>query len=395
MKKLFALSLIVLSSLWSFAQQFEPAKDDGSSFEQLKVHVGADFALQIQGLSHKASEVELIDLKRNVNLPTANFNLGADLAPGISVLLETYLSSRHHNEAWVKGGYLVLDRMPFFNSDRFMNNLTIKAGVMMPNYGDAHFFRSDNGNIVNNPFVGNWIMDAFTTNPGVEVLWRRKSLLVLVGTNNGRLNFGSGGDLIEDLVWLWKVGYDKQINDKLRLRATVSGYHVPDGHSGSYLYDGDRAGARYYNVMDYWFINSDGEREATANFRSGRWSPGNQQTKMNNIMVNLFVKYSGLEIFGLFENSKGIRREVDQHFTQYAVQPIYRIGSFYAGFRYNSVIDNEGGAVERWNAGGGWNMNDYVLMKLEYVNQVYYGEVHGLGSGAKFNGLVLEASVHF
>lgn len=395
MKKLWTLFLIVLASLCSFGQSFEPAKDDGSSFEELKVHVGAAFALQIQGLSHEASEVELIDLKKNINLPTANFNLGADLAPGISVLLETYLSSRHHNEAWVKGGYLVLDRMPFLGSDRFMNNLTIKAGVMMPNYGDAHFFRSDNGNIANNPFVGNWVMDAFTNNPGIEVLWRKKCILAMVGTNNGRLNFGSGGDLIEDLVWLWKVGCDKQINDKLRVRATVSGYHVPDGHSGSYLYDGDRAGARYYNVMDYWFINDDGERESTDNFRSGRWSPGSQQTKMNNIMVNLFIKFGGLEVFGLFENSKGIRREVDQHFTQYAVQPIYRIGSFYGGVRYNSVIDNDGGAVERWNVGGGWNMNEYVIVKLEYVNQVYYGEVHGLGSGAKFNGLVLETAVYF
>jgi hypothetical protein len=387
MKKLFSLSLLVFIAMWSFGQQFEPALDDGTSFEKLKVNVGAGFALQIQGLSHEAPDVELIDLKKNVNLPTANFNLGADLAPGISVLLETYLSSRHHNEAWVKGGYLVLDRMPFLRSDNFMDNLTIIAGVMMPNYGDAHFYRSDNGNVIQNPFVGNWIMDAFTTNPGFEVLWRKNNIIALLGTNNGRLNFGSGGDLIEDLVWYWKVGYDNQINDELRVRATVSGYHVPDGHVGSYLYRGDRAGARYYDVMDIVDEN--------ANDFSGRWDPGSQQSKMNNIMVNVFVKYSGLEVFGLYENSKGIRREVDQHFTQYAIQPIYRMGSFYAGLRYNGVIDNDGGSVERWNIGGGWFMNDYVLMKLEYVDQTYYGAVHGLGAGAKFNGFVLETAIQF
>ena len=38
------------------------------------------------------------------------------------------------------------------------------------NYGDAHFRRSDNGNAIYNPFVGNYIMDAFTTEIGGEVV---------------------------------------------------------------------------------------------------------------------------------------------------------------------------------------------------------------------------------
>jgi hypothetical protein len=34
-------------------------------------------------------------------------------------------------------------------------------------------------------------------------------------------------------------------------------------------------------------------------------------------------------------------------------------------------------------------------MKLEYVDQTYYGAVHGLGAGAKFNGFVLETAIQF
>ncbi len=48
-----------------------------------------------------------------------------------------------------------------------MNYLTLKVGVMELNYGDEHFRRSDNAEVMNNAFVGNYIMDAFTTAPGI------------------------------------------------------------------------------------------------------------------------------------------------------------------------------------------------------------------------------------
>jgi hypothetical protein len=299
------------------------------------------------------------------------------------------MSSRHHNEAWVEGGYLTIDHMPFLPaSDNIMKYLTIRAGVMMPNYGDAHYFRSNNGNVLNNPFVGNWVMDAYTTNPGLDVLFRKDGFLALVGTNNGRVNYGRGGNLGEDLVFNWKVGYDKNVTDDLRIRATLSGFHVGEGHSGAYLWGGDRAGARYYNVMQ----TADAEGD---NFRSGQWTPGSGQSEMNSYMANLFVQFHGLEVFGIYENMKGVRNEADQHFTQTAIQALYRMGSFYVGTRYNNVSNNDGSSVNRTNIGGGWNMTPNVLIKLDYVTQNYEGPAHGSIEGGKFNGVVLEAGIAF
>lgn len=388
MKKVFILLLAAFISILSFGQQFEKPKLDASEFENLKVKVGAGFALQLQALDHEAP-VELIDLKNNFNLPTANLSVTADLAPGIQLYINNYMSSRHHNEAWVEGGYLTIDHMPFLPaSDNIMKYLTIRAGVMMPNYGDAHFFRSNNGNVLSNPFVGNWVMDAYTTNPGLEVLFRNNGFLALVGTNNGRLNYGRGNDIGKDLVFNWKIGYDKNIDENLRIRATLSGYHVGEGHSGSYLWAGDRAGARYYNVMQTAEAEGD-------NYRSGRWDPGSGQTQMNSYMANLFVKYYGLELFGIYEDMNGMKNEVDQHFTQTAVQALYRIGSFYLGTRYNHVSDHDGSTVSRTNFGGGWNMTPNVVVKLDYVNQKYEGPAHGSIAGGKFNGVVLEAGIAF
>ena len=388
MKKFIILIIATVVSMVSFGQQFEKAKLDASKFEDVKVKVGADFAIQLQMLDHEAN-VDLIDLKNNFNLPTANLNLTADLAPGIQVYINNYMSSRHHNEAWVEGGYLLIDNLPFIKgSEKFMKYLTIKAGVMMPDYGDAHFFRSNNASVLHNPFVGNWIMDAYTDNPGLEVLFRDKGFLALVGTNNGRMNYGRGNDLGKDLVFNWKLGYDKNINENLRVRGTVSGYHVGDGHSGSTLWDGDRAGARYYNVMQLADAESD-------NFRSGRWSPGSGQTQMNSYMANIFVQLYGLEVFGIYEDMTGMKGTADQHFTQTAAQAIYRLGSFYIGTRYNHVSDNNGSTVNRANFGGGWNMTNNVLVKLDYVNQKYAGPAHGAIDGGKFKGAVLEAGISF
>ena len=212
MKNLIVLLIFSLSLTSLFAQNFEKEQIDDKEVTGLKVTVGADFALQLQAIGHEAP-TELIDLKNNFNLPTANLYITADLAPGIQLFLNNYMSSRHHNEAWVEGGYLIIDKLPFIsNSDRFMKFLTLKAGVMMPDYGDAHYFRSNNGDVFGNPFVGNWIMDAYTNNPGMEVMFRKNDFIALVGANNGRMNHGRGNDIGEDLVFNWKLAYDTDIN---------------------------------------------------------------------------------------------------------------------------------------------------------------------------------------
>lgn len=389
MKKVMILVAMVLVQMYAFAQKtFEEPKLE-TNVDHVKVKVGADFALQYQALNHEAPSAELIDLKHNFNLPTANLNITADLAPGVRLFINNYMSSRHHNDAWVEGGYLTFDKLPFLPaSDNIMKYLTIKAGVMMPDYGDAHFFRSNNAAVTKNPFVGNWIMDAYTTNPGLEVLFRSNGFLALVGTNNGRMNYGRGNDLGKDLVFNWKLGYDNYVTDDLRVRATLSGYHVGDGHSGSYLWGGDRAGARYYNVMQ--LASAEGD-----NFRSGRWGPGSGQTQMNSYMANIFVDFHGLQLFGIYEDMKGLKGTTNQHFTQTALQAIYNIGSFYFGTRLNKVDNNDGSKVTRTNFGGGWHMLDNVLMKLDYVTQKYNGPAFGDINGGKFNGMVLEAAVSF
>lgn len=376
---------------------FEAPKEAGTSFDGMEVHIGGDFAIQFQGLSQSNDADSLVKLAPNFTLPTANLNLDVQIASGMRMHLRTYLSSRHHTEAYVKGGYFQIDNLDFIQ-EGFLGDVMevtrFRFGMDEPNYGDAHYRRSDNAAVIHNPFVGNYIMDAFTTEPYAEVTVLRDGLIGVAGLTNGRLNQAPiSGD--NGVALYGKLGYDRQINEDLRARLTGSVYHSTAGGTRDYLYGGDRAGARYYNVLH--LIEGGG-----TNFLP-RFNPGfPYQTAFQ---INPFVRFRGLEFFGVIERSMGGPEDAGG-FTQLGGELLYRFGrgeDFYVGGRYNTVTGSlvEDGPdldISRFNIGGGWFVTNNVLAKLEYVNQTYDGA--GFANdvrfgGAEFSGVVLEAAISF
>ena len=118
---------------------------------------------------------QLMPIGSGFNTATANLFLNVAAGAGIRVAVETYASARHHNETWVKDGYFLIDDSPIENAllDRIMQVATLKVGHFEVNYGDQHFRRSDNGQTIYNPFVGNFVIDAFTTEIGAEAYLRK------------------------------------------------------------------------------------------------------------------------------------------------------------------------------------------------------------------------------
>jgi hypothetical protein len=280
-----------------------------------------------------------------------------------------------------------------------MQKVTIKIGHMENNYGDAHFRRTDNGHALYNPFVGNLIMDSFTTEVGGEVYYQTDGWIGMLGFTNGRLNQSVSNTATKG-AFLGKVGYDKQISEDLRFRLTGSVYAVRNSNR-VYLYGGDRAGARYYQVMDV--------EGGTPNDFSGRINPG-LNSDMTAIMVNPFVKYKGFEFFGVFENSSGRDDAVDTGFSgnrtwnQIAGEVLYRFGNkeqLYIGARYNTVtgqlpgVEDDKVSVDRINIGGGWFLTKNILTKVEYVSQSYKDYPAGQFEEGKFSGLMIEAVIAF
>ena len=401
------VSSIPLSSAILFEDPFQ----DETVYEGIGIQIGGAFTQQFQSLSHEntASEVlkdgknvnELIEIGNGFNLANANLTLNAQLAEGIRVNLDTYLSSRRHQEAWVKGGYLQIDEAPFLGSElinRVFEHVRLRLGHFEINYGDSHFRRTDNGNAIWNPFVGNYIMDSFTLEIGGEVYVYGGPFFAMGAFTNGENKGSIVAPKDRAPSWYGKVGYDGKVSDDLRLRLTGSAYTTERSLSNT-LYSGDRAGSRYHLVMEPVGATPNG------NANSGLLIPGFSD-HVTAFQVNPFVKYKGLELFGMIERaSGGVDADTeDRTFNQYAVEAIYRFldrEQVFVGARYNVVSGELAGSradvdVSRFQLGAGWFATKNVLLKAEYVNQTYEGfpNTHIL-NGGQFNGLVIEGVVAF
>lgn len=344
---------------------------------------------------------QLVKIGPGFNLASANLYLDAQLHDGIRAHLTTYLSSRHHNDVWVKGGYLQVDKLTFLNSpvvDELMKFTTIRVGHMEINYSDAHFRRSDNAQAMYNPFTENYIMDAFTTEIGGEVYYQRNGFIAMAAVTNGEIK----GDVTrpsqrEPSVY-GKIGFDRQVMDELRVRLTGSVY-TTSGSINNTLYGGDRAGSNYYMVLE----NS--KANPSSNFTSGRFNPGFTD-KVTAFVINPFIKWQGIELFGNFEIAEGKASEelADRTWTQTGVDLVYRFGkqeSFFAGARYNSVsgdlpVIEKNPTINRVQIAGGWFVTKNILAKIEYVNQQYNDfPAFDIRHEGKFSGLMVEGVISF
>lgn len=411
---------------------FETTKADTVAFKGLKVKVGGNFELNFQALGESNTAIpltktgytgnvnSLIPLTHGFQLPMANLNLDVQLADGVRMNLTQYLASRHHEDTWVKGGYIQFDKLPFLHSsviDDIMKSVTIRIGQSDVDYGDQHYRRSDGGSTIYNPFIENYIMDEFSTELGAQFYYFNKTgLFAMVGLTDGLLNETvvqstkidavTGQPLKYDPAILAKLGFDKQINKDFRFRLTGSMYSVNSSYSNTLL-SGDRTGSHYYNLMENQAIaNGTSLNDAVDyNFTSGRVSPG-FSNEIHAFMGNLFLKYKGLEFFGTAENITGrSAAELSNRWaTQYAGDLIYRFPAntqnFWLGVRYNTLKADMLGmgdvTVNRTAGSFGWFLTRNVMMKLEYVNQEYkdYPNTNIL-NGGKFHGVCAEASIAF
>jgi len=392
---------------------FEPAKTNNEKFNGKQIIWGFGFAQQFQGLHHQNSALpkmttvsgvtvnsnQLMEIGYGFNNASANLYLDAQLARGIRVALTSYLSSRHHQEAWVKDGFLLIDASPIDQEllNRIMEKVTLRVGHFEINYGDAHFRRSDNGNAFYNPFVGNLLMDAFTTEIGAEAYVRSNGLLAMAGVTGGEVKGQVQKPQERSPSYLAKLGYDHEFAPRTRVRLTGSFYTNKKSVSNT-LYSGSRAGSRYYSVVE------NAQSTETAQAWSGDVQPG-FKNKVTAFVVNPFVKVQGFEFFGNLEQASGkaTAEKVHRVWTQYAGEGLYRFlgDQLYVGGRYNLAKGALAGMtgdvkVERIQTGGGWFVTSNVLAKAEFVRENYMKfPANDIRSGANFNGFMIEGVVTF
>ncbi|MDQ3846237.1 MAG: hypothetical protein M3342_19840 [Bacteroidota bacterium] len=413
---------------------FETSKQaDSIPFAGPRIRFGAGFTQQFQNLKQENKDAannkttnRLYPIQSGFMTAQANLNTDVQLADGIRLNVTTYLSSRHHNEAWVKGGYIQFDKLPFKGAfwNKLMDVATIKVGHMEINYGDQHYRRSDGGQTLYNPFMDNYIVDAFTTEIGGEVYLQKNGLFGMLGLTNGMIKGhidstyvtkASDGAVIDDntkrapAIYL-KGGIDKSLAEKLRVRVSGSFYHNgSSAGSGNTLYWGDRTGSNYQNVMEKVGLNGitpgTSLPSSTSIPWSGRINPGFSK-RVDALMLNGFLKAGGLELFGTVEKASGRTKteKENRQMTQLAGDVVYRFGkaeNLFVGSRLNTVKAELAGitndvTVNRFALAGGWFVTKNVLMKAEYVVQKYKDfPAADYRAGGKFKGYVVEAVVGF
>lgn len=477
-KSILMLAAAMMATSAAFSQFRENNKDGLNVFETpkseqeftgVKTTLGGGFTQGFQTLNHTNSATirmagtpavdnnGLYRIRSGFNLASANLILKTQLADGVALNMELYLASRHHNETWVKGGFIQFDKIPFLKLDFVDNTMkytTIKMGQMDVNFGDSHFRRSDGGNTILNPFVENYIVDAFATEVGMEFDVNYNGFVGVVGLTNGLLKgninvtdptYADKKTPNDSLIssgknnpsFIAKLGYDNYLTDDFRVRLTGSMYYNA-GAVSSTLFSGDRTGSNYFGVIDY-VANS------TSTFTTGRYNPGFSD-KVAAYAGNLFLKYNimdgmSVESFSTIETSKGRSRTEatgERNLTQFASDLIIRFGAdenFWVGARYNTVTADQyngsnlpalsgvtpasptyAGApavtskvnfaargmgmyevkVNRLAISAGWFITKNVMAKVEYVNQDYKNFLYNdIRSNANFKGLVAQAVIGF
>ena len=423
---------------------FEEPKDTTTPFNGLTVRWGAGFTQQFQNLKDEnpgALNNKVGSFSNGVSTPgnrlkvitagfqTAQANLFMDvqLADGIRLNVTSYLSAKHHNETWVKGGYIQFDKLPFKGEfwDKLMKVTTVKIGHFEVDYGDEHYRRTDGGQALYNPFMEGNVMDEFATEIGGEVYVKKNGWFGMFGLTNGMIkgNIDSlyaasnpDGDLHKSPSLLLKAGFDKKIAENVRLRLSAS-YYGNQSCGSNTLFGGDRTGSNYQYVMELNSANPSSTTGAgTPLAFSGRFNPGFSK-KINAVMVNGFLKVSGFELFGTYETASGrtAAETSTRNANQFAIDGVYRFGkkeNLFIGAKYNTVTarlaNNAAGTgagaitytgdvtVNRFAVAGGWFLTNNVLLKAEYVNQVYNNfPAADYRAGGKFYGYVIEAVVGF
>ncbi|MDD4993181.1 MAG: hypothetical protein PHR83_13225 [Paludibacter sp.] len=448
-KSIFTVAAALLVSSTMFAQLratdqtgvnvFETPKTD-TQFTGPKVEFGGSISMPYIALtnSNKVTNQDptkntqaLFKNSSNFALSMANLNINSYLADGVTLQVTLYLASKHHNETWVKGGYVQFDKIPFIKLDvldNIMKYTSIKVGQMDVNYGDAHFRRSDGGNAIYNPFMENYIMDEFATEIGAEADVNYNGIVGVASITNGNLNpslayidttlaaykYSNG---LHNPSFIAKLGYDKQITDKFRARITGSIY-TTSGALSNTLFGGDRTGSNYSAIL----YNA---APGTGTAFNGRFNPG-LTDKLTTYMGNLFLKYNVLDVlsvesFTTIESAKGRTpaEKVERSANQFATDLVLRLGkaeNFFVGGRWNTVSANVAAAagtansttvlapvpaykigVSRLAISGGWYVTKNIMAKVEYSKQVYSNvpNVNYILNGAEFHGLSAEAVISF
>lgn len=368
----------------------------------IDLFMGLNTAGRLQYLQQDDVEVGGVELPSSLEpgFQTAwgSLEFLADLYDGgMEVYFDVYLSSPPHPDS-PQGheGYMLMRHIPG-SEDTILGDVfevvNVKAGQFEIDFGDHRYRRTDNARAQRNVLIGNHVVDAKTTEIGMEVFNAKR------GPLNWLVGLGSGSETGGFTEGRGLSAHGKLWANLGELRLAGSGYYVhhdPESGARSNLFRTSRDGGVYQGVF-------------TGN------APGQVFIGVGQDVLAVqgdvtWIK-DAIEIYGNVgwvtdNNSAGEEEE----WIYYGLEGAYYLNErlFIAG-RYSGAAaqqvngQSSSGMVHRAQLGGGYWLYSTVLAKIEYVHQIYsdFDEAGGPVSGVdawqdpSFNGLIMEVSFSF
>ena len=361
----------------------------------MKLKISGVTAGALQFMTHDDNTKALQNPPWGLQSAVGNMYFDAKLAEGVDMSFELYLSSKHHQgELWDREGYVYIAQLPFDAGplNTVLDHIDVKAGHFEVDFGNQHLVRSDNGQVQENPLVGNYIVDVNTVEPGIELIGNHPTLKwvagISTGTTTGDFRLGRG------TAFHGKVGVETP-----HFGTAVSGYAVdhadnetgfPNNGSYSALFAGNRSGGRYEGIIG-------GGPEP------GQIKPGRGQD-VTAVQLDARASLRRLGLSGM----AGWTKDADangsepgspnEEWLYYGVEAKYGLTDrLYVAGRYNAAQadmyrgTDSNARIDRFQGGVGVWIVDGVLWKGELVHH----RTDDFGADPEFSGFISEVSVAF
>jgi hypothetical protein len=395
----------------AFAASAARAEVEIAQWGDTTVYLGVDTVGTVQALDHEnafdaTTLLELPPLDPGFQTAWGNLAFGATFGKEkeIEMFFDLLISSRNHpSTTYGHQGYLIVRGMPgdlkkVKMLDGIFRFVDVKIGHFHLDYGDNKFHRSDNADVASNPLIGNFIIDPELVDIGMEVSSKPAKFNWMVGVSNGTNTENvqeNRGNAVHGKLWL----------DVAPFRVAVSAIRVDHSDNASTkaaLFSGNRDGERYGGILGGG--QAPGQILAQAGRDLNAWQADLTYRKNK---VELYAHYGDTEDADTNGTLDGTPVEA---WTYYTGEAVYRFTpKIHGAVRYSTAhaetfrdLDSRG-KVDRIQIGGGYQLTDEMLIKLEYVRQEYDGFVEGdvLNNNIQgwrdpsFDGVLMEVSFAF
>lgn len=382
----------------------------------LEVFFGVETVGTVQALDHKDAYApngeELPSIDPGFQTAWGNLEFGATYGKNreLEMFFDVYLASRPHaSQTYGHQGYLLLRDVPENMSnlrvlDKVFDYIDIKAGHFQMNWGDNYYHRSDNADVQRNPLIGNFVVDPEMAAVGAEIYSEPNPYFnAMLGLTSGTTteNFVEGrGTGVHAKVWGNPI-------PQLRLAGSYATFDHSDnptqaaGGTQGQFFSGNRSGERYGGIFGGG--GAPGQVLPQAGQDLTAWQA---DVTWDSKPVMVWVAYGNTVDQDINGSAPGSPQE---EWNYYMAELRYQLTkNMYAAARYSGaqaeMINGSAsdGIVSRYQAGGGYWLNRFMLAKLEYVYQTYEdfntGEVVSRVQAWRepsFSGPMLEVSFSF